>query len=200
MLDSVSIAPVQTASSLTFSHTTSASLTDSLLLVGVALDQPDAVTSVSYGASSLTELTTWTADSTFVQLHVAVFYLQSPPAGTADVVISLSNPHAINAGAYSMGNVAGLPVALGSAKARTTDPTLDIAPTTPGLVFEFLGKEANHLVTPAPTNELGWDMCGPGYARFASSFRMVDEPTTLFWTYECCPDEWILGAVLVIPR
>jgi hypothetical protein len=199
-LDRASMGAGGSTDILTFSHTTAAALANGLLVVGIALDQPATVTSVSYAGSQLTQLIEWTADSTFVQLHVVVFYLLAPPAGTADIVIALPAARAVNAGAYTMGNVSGPPVVLGYAKARTTDPLLDVQVAPAGLVIDFLGKEANHGITPAPGNELGWDFCGPGYSRFGSSLRTADGPTTLFWDYECCPDQWILGAVLVVPR
>ena len=68
-----------------------------------------------------------------------------------------------------------------------------------GLVVDFIAKEANHEISQAPINELGWNFCGPGYSRFGSSIRPAEGPTNLYWTFSCCPDEWILGAVLVTP-
>ena len=199
-LDAVSIASDQSVLSLTFSHTTSASISDRLLLVGVALDSPASINSVTYGGSSLTEVASWTADSGFDELRVEVYYLVDPPAGAADVVINLAETRNINAGVYSMGNVAGPPKLIGASKERSTDPKHDAIATPAGLVVDFIAKEANHEISPAPINELGWDFCGPGYSRFGSSIRAADGPTTLFWEFSCCSDQWILGGVLVNPK
>ncbi len=198
-VDRVTIATGSSVDTLTFSHDVSASLSKRLVLAGVALDTPATITSVRYGGSNLTKVASWTADSGFEELRVEVFYLVDPPAGTADLTVNLAEARTLNVGVYSMGNVGAVPKLLGAAKDRSSTPQYTANATPAGLVVDFIGKEANHEISPAPVNELGWDFCGPGYARFGSSIRPSSGPTNVFWKFSCCSDQWILGAVLVPP-
>lgn len=197
VVDGVTIGSDEGVAAFNLPHVTSAALDKRLLLAGVALDSPTTISSVTYAGAALTKVASWTADSTFEELRIEVFYLLDPPAGTADLAVTLAEAREIRVGVYSMGNVAGAPKMLGAAKDRSTEPKYTALANPKGLVVTFIGKEANHEIEHAPLSELGWNFCGPGYARFGSSIQVGEGPTDLFWTFSCCPDEWILGAVLV---
>jgi hypothetical protein len=197
IVDGVTIGSDEGVTSLSVSHATSAALAKRLLLAGVALDTPSTISSVTYAGAALTKVASWTADPGFEELRVEVFYLLDPPTGTADLTVSLAEARAINVGIYSLGNVAGAPKLLGATKNDDTQPKYTALANPKGLVVDFIAKEANHEIENSPLTELGWNFCGPGYSRFGSSIRVGDGPTNLYWTFSCCPDKWLLGAVLV---
>jgi hypothetical protein len=95
---SSSAATNKSENSLSFSHTVSASGSDSFLLVTVGtVNGAQNVTSVTYGGASLTRIGGITDASGKVSTDL--WYMKAPATGTADVVVTLAGDASISAGA-----------------------------------------------------------------------------------------------------
>ena len=95
---SSSAATNMATSSLTWSHTVSASGSDAFLLVSVGtVEGATSVASVTYGGTALTRIGDIT-DATG-KVSVELWGLKAPAAGTADVVVNLAGAAAMSAGA-----------------------------------------------------------------------------------------------------
>jgi len=170
-----------TVTSLTWAHATNAN-PDRLLIVGVTLgDNTKTITGITYSGVALTRFAGQNCSTT---CRVELWYLVAPPVGVANVVISLSGPSILNAGASTYYNVdPTTPVATSmTAFGFANPPNVTLTGTnTTQLVVDVFGDD-NRLLGVTGNNILRWNTDGATNAPNGSSSLTASSPsTTMNW-------------------
>lgn len=145
------------AASLAFSHTVAAR-SNRLLLVGVSYrDGNQALLGVSSGGRSLTRLGAMNAPGN--QNRVEVWYLVAPPAGTANVLVTMEKGRDVVAGALSFTGVdqAAPFGVLASAANQTSSACVTLPAASVPLAALFVSANGDaDAINPGPSQILVW--------------------------------------------
>jgi hypothetical protein len=90
----------QSSSPVTWNHTVGSSLTNSILIVGLAVQEYCTYTSVTYNSVALTQLSTLNSPNiSYSGAHTEIWYLLSPTSGTHQISATISSACSSDAGA-----------------------------------------------------------------------------------------------------
>jgi len=90
----------QSSSPVTWNHTVGSSLTNSILIVGLAVQEYCTYTSVTYNSVALTQLSTLNSPNIYYSgAHTEIWYLLSPTSGTHQISATISSACSSDAGA-----------------------------------------------------------------------------------------------------
>ncbi len=187
---------------LSWSHTVGAG-PNRILIVGVSNRRSNrTVTSVTYAGQNLTRVGTQLSGTNTCRLDM--WYLVSPPAGTATVVVTLSNGTDVIGGAVSFFGVDPL-APMGpftSANGTGTNAALSVASDINEIVVDVVAAPGTALsLTPNAAQTPHWIIgTGNGGANVrGASSRLNGAPSvTMSWTLGASTD-WAIGAVALKP-
>lgn len=188
------------AGSLTISHTTGTQ-PDRLMLVGVSLkpeeEDGNVVPTVKYGGTSLVQVgTKWGNDE-----RVAIFMMVNPPAGTADVVITLPSEHeGATAGVSTFASVdqSGPVGVFYSATGSGSTPSVNVESVAGNLVFDIVGvKEGTSLTAGTGQTERWKSTSDVEEHRGGSSTKLATgSSTTMSWSLSSSK-KWTIAGVAI---
>jgi hypothetical protein len=136
---------------LSFSHPVAAGA--SILVVGISIDRANtAINNVSYAGQALTPLG---SAGTANRPEASIWFLLNPPAGTANVQVSLGANERVVAGTASFFGVNtttpfDIPVALATGNNNTAASVTLTPVTDDAWIFEVVAVNDNHNLTPNP--------------------------------------------------
>jgi hypothetical protein len=202
--DSASSAFTSTASTtLSWSHTVGAS-PNRLLLVGVSINAGTAVSSVTYGAQSLSLVGAQNGQVT--QSRMELWSLVAPASGTSTVTVTMSASAVFGAGAESFSDVdqatpLGTFVGAGD---NTTTPTVTVSSAVGELVFDTVGVRGDALSATADAGQAqawNWTTGGsPNDVIGAASTKPGAPSVTMTWAEGTATGKsWAIGAVSIRP-
>jgi hypothetical protein len=199
--DSVSSAATSTVGSntLTFSHTVGSG-SNTILIVEIADRNASAVSSVTYGGVALTQLASEQGVASTTQ--VDIWYLKSPTAGTANVVVTLGASHEFVAGATSFFGVDlttpfGTPVV---AQGSTGSPSATISSATGEVILDAVSSKGIASSTVGTGQMQLWNLengSTSSDAWGASSTKAGAASVTMDWT--TTSSSWAQIAVAIKP-
>ncbi len=187
-------------SSLPWSHT-SPSGSDALLMVGVALrTTTSTVTSVTFGAQSLTKVSGGSANNG-TDARVEMWYLLAPTASTNTVTVTLSAASNVTAGALTFTGVnQSAPLqTFTTATGSSAAPSVTITGSaTTSMVYDVMAMQGTKTVS-APTTS--WtnvtsDGTNANNVRGAGTSATGAETVTMGYTMSGS-DKWVIGAVAI---
>lgn len=182
------------SSSMTISHTVSG--TDRLLVVGISQGNVNApVASLTYGGTPLTLLGTESAGPPRIEM----WYLLSPPEGTADVEVTFSGTPTDGSvvGVMSLTNVKQTtPFGPFVSNAGNGTASVDVGSEEGELVIDLIAKD--NAVAPAVGSgqTQRWNNAFSNSAFGALSTKPGAKTVTMGWW---SADDWAIGAVSVKP-
>jgi uncharacterized repeat protein (TIGR01451 family) len=190
-------------SSLTWSHTVGTQ-TNRILIVGVALRNSSVtVTTVKYGAASLTFV--GAAADSGAHVRVEMWKLVAPASGTANVVVTLSASKRIVAGAVSFSGVnQNTPNGsfVSASSTGSTTPSVNVASASGELVVDAVAPEGDaSSVTAGSGQTQRWNtLTGTASTevRGAQSTEPGAATTTMSWTLGTSKP-WAIGAIALKP-
>ena len=129
----------------------SVSGSNTMLILGVSIRGSSTVSSATYGTSSFTSIGSVANGST---VRVELWQLLNPPAGTANIVVSLSGAARFVAGVQSLSGVNQTDPTgtYNSATGNSTAPSVIVSSNTDELVVDVMGNQYN---TPTPSADGG---------------------------------------------
>lgn len=178
---------------------------DACLVVGVSIFTANkSVTSVTYAGQPLTPVGARNGGSGANARRMEIWYLVSPPVGTADVVVTMSNGAKLVAGAASFFGVDPLDP-LGtfvSAEGDDAAPTVTLASGAGEMVIDCVAVKGNAdpVTTGAGQTRLWNDVTrtNGGNIIGAGSTEPGAASTTMSWTLGAS-EYWVIGAVAMKP-
>jgi hypothetical protein len=212
-VDSISSGQTQ-RTSLTISHTTNASWSDRLMLVGVTLNnsQSETVSGITYNGDPLAPVDS-VANGT--DIRVEIWSLVAPDTGAHNVVITFSANlrYGAKAGVMTFSGVnQGTPLGtFASASGNSTTATVNVSSATNELVFDTVGCQGND----GPTVCTGFWEGGGQSSRWelidndagtateqedgAGSTKAGATSVTMSWDFYGSAGPWAIGAVPIRP-
>lgn len=191
-----------TASTLSFTHTTGA-LDNGILVVSVAMrTNTPSVRSVTYNGHNLTKLERSARSNAAAEL----WYLVGPPEGTGTVTVRLSASVRFAASASTFEHVDGT-TPFGTAVAATgssQEATLDVSSATGELVIDVLSKQVStEDITADGSQSTRWTQVTTSSAtnnlRAGGSTKAGEATTTMSWTWPTTDRAWALLAAPLKP-
>ncbi len=189
-----------TCNPCTLSHTVAG--TDKLLLVAVSIGDDTAVSNITYSGQSLTRIRFDEIVNT--NRRSELWYLVNPPAGTANVIVTLDKSEKIVLGAISFSGVHqsnpinthnGATDALG-----TTEPSVNLTTTIDDAFIIDVVSTVDGPMTPTASQTERWDLARGQLAGSVSTKQTTTAGSyTMSWTNNGGTDQWAMSAAALRP-
>lgn len=184
-----------TGTPITISHTTGTGA-NRLMLVGIS-QKNRTVTGVTYGSTALTLVGENNING---NARIALYRLDNPPSGTANVVVNFSSSPdrgaVVNVTTYTGVNQTTPLGAFASQQAVSTNPSVNVTAAIGDLVYDVVSIR-NQPVTVTAGQTQRWNISSGSEITGAGSTEPGAVTTIMNWT--SASTDWAIGAVAIKP-